>query len=365
MNVEKVSASRVKQYLSCPQQYYFDRHSDKEPEEFCSDDTPLHMGSIIHKVLEKLRVRPKKEIIPELVHEINEEYEEYILSPEETQEIVDMLEEWLETRDLGYEILSIEEYFKIPIKGFYLTGKIDVVEKINDSELRVTDYKTGTSFKDKQDLKESKQLKFYTLAAMEKYGMDNVEVAYDQTRFDSPEYIQYSRDDMVGFLQYIVSLRNKIKKDKLHKAKPGWHCAWCDYTHHCPIMQKEIEELEIDGFSYEKMASKYQEIHGKIKVLKGKKKELKKMMIGKMGEQKKDVFENDKVRINKVQSEYTNYEPSTVVENVPEDELDNVLKVKKGKVDDLDLNKEQREEIEENSSNSFSNPYVRISTKEE
>lgn len=363
MKIEKLSTSRIEQYLRCPKEYYYDRHSSKEASDLI-DEENLHKGTIIHEALEKLRYKPQKNLISDFLNEANENCEEYTLSPSETKEIIDLLKNWIETRDLGYEILDVEKYFKIPVKDFHLTGKIDVIERVDDNYLRVTDYKTGSSYKSMSDLKDNTQLKLYSLATMEIYDVENVEVSLDQIRFESPEYIQYSRDELVDFLQYVVSLRNKMKDDEIWRPKPGYQCAWCAYHEHCPAIQRTLDELEIDGFDYEELGKKYNQVHGKIKVLENKKKQLKKMMVNKMDKEGKEEYKSDDIAITKHQNQYTNYDPKTVVETVSNDSLSDVLKVKNSKISDLDLSQEQRDKLEMSKNISYSSSYVRVNEKE-
>ncbi len=363
MKIDKLSTSRIKQYVRCPQQYYFDRHSDKKPMDII-DQTALHRGSIIHEVLEKLRYKPKKEIIPELINEVNENYDEYTLSYSEIQDITKSLERWLRTRDLGYEIIDVEKYFKIPVKDFHLTGQIDVVEKLDNGILRVTDYKTGKTQRDKKDMMNSTQLKLYTLASMEIYDVANVETSFDQINYPAPEYIQYSRDDLVEFLQYVISIKNKIENDEVQRPNPDWHCGFCDYINHCPVMQGEIEDLEMDNITYEEMADQYKKVKGKIRTLENKKEKLKKCMTSRMEEENKDKYESEEIRISKVQNSYKNYNPQTVIENVPPQKINKVLSVNKTKLDKLNLNQESRDKIEMDTHITCSNPYVRITHKE-
>lgn len=65
-------------------------------------------------------------------------------------------------------ILDMEKLFKIKIdKKRTVTGKIDRIDKKNNQEIEIIDYKTG-KIPDKTDLERSLQLSIYTMAAMDK-----------------------------------------------------------------------------------------------------------------------------------------------------------------------------------------------------
>lgn len=356
MKISKISASSLRQYVRCPHNYYLHRHSDKEPMQL-EDNSQLHTGSIIHEVLEKLRYRPKKSNVTDFLHSVNESYKDYTLSLDEIREYKQILEEWVETRDF-YEIVDVEKGFNIQLNDFRLTGFIDVIEKKGEDMYRVTDYKTGKYFRDKSELMESIQLKIYTLAVLEEYGVNNIEVAYDQIRFDKPEYVQYTKKELQEFLKYLKSMYRKIKNDNLHKPTPGFCCSWCDYTRYCDALQEELSLEGIEELSLDELAQRYTMMKARESEIKEQKSQIKEMLEARMDKKNLERFECDDFTVKRMQNTYVKYDPTKVMEYAPADTLNDVLSVKKNELEDLD--DDVLAKIEEYAETTYSSPYVRV-----
>jgi|GEM_PF-6937407 len=360
MKAKKISSSRISQYTRCPSEYYYDRHTDIEPRDL-TDNSSMHYGSIMHEVLETIRRNPEHQDISDVIMQINKNYKDYTLNDNEFEEMINLVKNWFRTRDISLEVLDVEKRFKVPLRDFYITGIMDVVEKIDSNSIRVRDYKTGYYFKDINETKNSTQLKLYTLAAMEIYDVDNIEVAFDQVRYEAPEFIQYSKEELRNFIKYVISIQNKIKIDTEHEARPGRHCAWCGYTHKCKKIQEQLEFHNLSDLSMDELTEKYQQIRAKEKVINDEKDMLKDMITGKMSDNKMEEFENDKMTVRKTQRHYVNYKPSKVLEFINEENIDNIFKVNKSKLKDLD--DKDLNEIEKYANHSYSNPYIRVSEK--
>jgi len=360
MQVDKLSASALNQYLRCPHEYYLHRHTDKK-ESKLKDNSKLHTGSMIHEVLERLRYKPNKDMIIPLLNDVNEHYEEYTMTEDEISYYEKILKKWIKTRDF-YPIVDIEKGFKIPLKRFHITGFIDVVERLDDNFLRVTDYKTGSYFRDMKDTRESVQLKMYTLACMEEYGVDNIEVGYDQIQYEKPKYMQYTTEELRKFLKYIKSMRRKIKNDTRHRPSPGFNCSWCGYTRYCKTIQNEMSLEGIEKMSLDKLIKKFDVIKGKNKVIQEKKDLIKTMIEERMKTMDIEEYENDNYSVKQIQNKYTNYDAVKVLEYAPIDRLNDIFKVKKSKLKDLD--DDIKEKIKESADYRYSSPYVRVFSKD-
>lgn len=362
MKADKISASRLQQYIRCPFEYYLSRHTDANPVKIFSDDSAMHIGNIVHKTLEKLRLKPDEDIVVDLLTKTNIQYDDYTLSDNQFQEVKQLLKKWVKTRNFSAEVVATEEYFSIPVRDFKLTGIIDLVERVDDDYYRVIDYKTGWAYKHWKNRMDAMQLKLYTLAVMEKYDTQNVDVAYDQIRFKSPSFHRYEKNELIEFIQYVNSIKKKIDDNEKPEPQMGGHCGWCDYFHHCDAFQEQIKMTDLEGLKLKDLGRKYEEVRGKIKLYENIKKSIKQSITERMDKGNRDTYTEDGVTVSMRQSTYRNYRPSVVnrIVDLDDEKLDKVTKVKKSALKDLDLPEEKMEEIEAEADISYSKAYIRI-----
>ena len=198
------SASRLETYGSCPHQFYVNVALGLEPRtvpELGWDASQL--GSMLHKVLEQVYSTASdpsdkatiQTALPEVANKVFEEAPaEYGFRPSplweiEKSELLSKLEQTiaeLNSENLGWRPIAYEQKFginggqplQIDLGGeiIQLRGMIDRIDCNEQGELRVMDYKTGSSHQEPKDLESGArlQLPLYALAAQDTLQMGTV-----------------------------------------------------------------------------------------------------------------------------------------------------------------------------------------------
>ncbi|MBP9759187.1 ATP-dependent helicase [Candidatus Dojkabacteria bacterium] len=148
----RLSATSLNDYISNPQDFLF-KHILKVSE---PENKTMVLGSAIHKVMEFINRKYKNEDLRPSLEEIlkifNTNLQRHILSNTEMDEVTiegeKIVTNWYKANiDEFKKAIYIEYSFggkNIHLDDIPLTGKIDKVEKVNDNEIRIIDYKTGS-----------------------------------------------------------------------------------------------------------------------------------------------------------------------------------------------------------------------------
>ncbi|MGB7878539.1 MAG: PD-(D/E)XK nuclease family protein [Ilumatobacteraceae bacterium] len=176
-----LSPSRVSSFTSCPMQFRFSS-IEKLPE---APGPATTKGSIVHRALELLFVRPAGERTPEaLAHDMAAALEEYRTHPDyvglrlddagaekfdrDCHALIDKyfaMEDPTAVREIGLEL-----WMEAPVGHLTLRGIIDRLELDADGELVVTDYKTGRAPSGNYEQKSLAGVHFYSFLCEAVFG---------------------------------------------------------------------------------------------------------------------------------------------------------------------------------------------------
>ncbi len=146
---QKIAVTHLNNFFECPWKWYF-RNFLKLPE---PQAMSLEFGNLVHGTLEKVL---KKKIQPTIasVQKTIEEKAEKLRGFTDTEivrmkkEATAVVMEWIEKRlpniSEVYESEKSLSYHDPDFEHLQITGKIDLVETIEDGVVRVTDFKTGS-----------------------------------------------------------------------------------------------------------------------------------------------------------------------------------------------------------------------------
>ena len=360
MRSHKISSSSLETYLKCPHQYYLRYHGNGDTS-ILHEDKYLRFGIIVHKALEILRSNGNNKDVVNCLTEAQTE-ENMVLKPDEFSDAVDLILNFMSTRDIvDVEVVETEMKFEMEIKNFMINGYIDCVEKVDDNHFRVRDYKTGHSYLDMNDLNNSIQLKMYSLAVMHKYDVENVEVAYDQLRFDAPEFKQYTKDELIKFVKYLCSIQQIIKEDDTHEARIDWHCRWCNYFDSCEYANNivEIEEEHIVSLPLERVVALFHEYNEKSKIAKKIADCLKVRITDEMGNKMTDEFESSNWKATMTRRNMRSVNATDIADKIPLEAYNDVFNVSLGKLKNI----LDEDIISQYTRTIYSNPYLRVTHK--
>ena len=238
----KLSATRLKTYLTCRRKYYF-KYVQHLKNHTIPSDMPeeYEIGNAVHLALKELYSKKssysdaqalQKDLERELeLQRGSSELESYLIEIQKRR-----LKEFGRVEvahfDEGYEVVATEEYFEVPYKGITLEGQIDRVDKQGD-KISVLDYKTGNyALYNKNNFTEATdfQLEFYSLLAA---GLGTVESCafYDLKELKVvPEAFLEEKLEILGShikdLLQVQELDTKMCEDEKN-------CNYCEYKIIC------------------------------------------------------------------------------------------------------------------------------------
>jgi len=232
LNDYKLSITNFETYLKCPKSFKY-KHLMRIPE---AKNKSMAMGTAFHKALERFFLEFKNSGSlpgPEmLVSTYKTALKKEILTKRDLEELEELGVEGLR----GY----FEEYkdeMKIPeaveynfsnhdvfLKNAHLTGKIDKIEKLNETDVKVIDYKTGKIKSDNEiagktknsDGRLKRQIVFYKILCdldeRFKYNMTQGELDFVQGRDGryKKALVSFSDEDAAELKEKIVEVYNKI-----------------------------------------------------------------------------------------------------------------------------------------------------------
>ena len=238
----KLSATRLKTYLSCKRKYYH-KYVQKLYGHDIPQDVPqeYEIGNVVHLALKELYSKKSsytdaRELQKDLEKELDKqcgksELDRYLISLQKkrlskfyTQEIQRFVD--------GFEVYSCEESFSTEYAGMTLVGQIDRVDK-RDKEIEVLDYKTGSyklynknSFTEATDF----QLEFYYLLTQSLGDVTSC-AFYDLKECEIvPEaFLQ----EKLGILQSHIKDMLEVEHIDFVLCENLAQCKYCDYSVMC------------------------------------------------------------------------------------------------------------------------------------
>jgi putative RecB family exonuclease len=250
--VGSLSPSRAADFKSCPLLYRF-RCIDRLPE---PPSRVATRGTLVHAVLERLFDLPAgartleaaRSLLPEawqrVVDECPEastlfaddpggaEFAAWMASSEQ------LLANYFALEDpTRLEPAAREELVEVDIDGLRLRGYVDRLDVSPAGDLRVVDYKTGTTPREAFEAKALFQLKFYALVLWRTRGVvprmlrlmylsDSDTLSY---RPDADELLRFERT-----LKAIWAAIERALRTGDFRPSPSRLCEWCDHRALCP-----------------------------------------------------------------------------------------------------------------------------------
>lgn len=232
---DSYSVSRVKTFDACAKQFRL-QYIEKLPRK----EWHFHIfGKFLHSVLENFykEMRSGKPWNLTMKEAFIVAYGEYSskLTVAQIAEAKDILTKFLfklaEKRDNNTlpEILNLEKEFNIIIDDKILfNGFIDLEQLDVDGVYHVLDYKTTQK---KQYLKDRFQLLSYAFVLCLKYPeIQKVRTSFLLLRHNCESLVEeYTREKIMTIEQQFIDYAEKIKKEKLFRAKPSNLCKFCSY----------------------------------------------------------------------------------------------------------------------------------------
>jgi DNA helicase-2/ATP-dependent DNA helicase PcrA len=246
----KLSITNLETYLQCPKKFKY-KHLIRIPE---AKNKHMAMGTAYHKALERFFLEFKNsEKLPKpklLTSAYKTALKKEILIKRDFDELEDIgvlgLKGYLEKYKDEIKIPEAVEYnfsnHEVFLEDAHLTGKIDKIEKINDTnDVKVIDYKTGGIKSDNEiagntknsDGRLKRQIVFYKILCdldeKFKYTMIQGELDFVQGRDGKYKkaLVSFSDDDVSELKEKIIDVYEKIMNLKFECTSDEGHCDEC------------------------------------------------------------------------------------------------------------------------------------------
>jgi putative RecB family exonuclease len=250
--VGSLSPSRASDFKTCPLLYRF-RCIDRLPE---APSRAATRGTLVHAVLEELFGLPAVERTLAKAHEmvpaawrrvLTEEPEAAALFADDSDgadlagwlsSAADLLDNYFRLEDpTRLEPQAREQLVEVVIDGLRLRGYVDRLDVSPAGDLRVIDYKTGSTPREAFEAKALFQMKFYALVLWRTRGvvprqLRLMYLADADTLSYAPDADELTRFERT--LQAIWAAIARATETGDFRPHPSKLCAWCDYQALCP-----------------------------------------------------------------------------------------------------------------------------------
>jgi len=248
--IKYLSYSALSTYQQCPLKFKFE-YIDRLGDIYRQERPYLSFGNSLHSTLAKFfQTKDIKQRTLDFLYSllkknwISKGYSSAEEESEYRQLAFSILEHFYESADINAQPIYVEEFFKLPIKDFFLTGKIDRIDAISEKEVEIIDYKTGKFVPTEEEIKDDLQLRIYALAAVKKYNLVPKKVSIYCLEQNVKLSTEFEAGKLEGTLNEIIDLYNKISQDKEFPPLKNHFCPACDYLVICPLMGLGLKPAE-------------------------------------------------------------------------------------------------------------------------
>jgi putative RecB family exonuclease len=245
-----LSPSRAGDFMTCPLLYRF-RVIDRLPE---PPSPAAARGTLVHAVLERLFDEPAASRTPHTAQAMLVPQWERLLSEEPA--LAGLFDDeqgraaWLtEARAMLDRYFALEDPTRLEPRhrehaveavlesGLVLRGYIDRVDVAAGGEIRIVDYKTGSSPREEYEASALFQMKFYAVVLW--LTQQQVPKLLQLIYLGNGEIMRYAPDesDLRATVRKIDALWRAIERARSTgdwRPRPGRLCAWCAHQAICP-----------------------------------------------------------------------------------------------------------------------------------
>lgn len=373
--LKRLSASSIQTYLQCLLKYYYTYFSKEEPIE---DRTAMNFGTAVHYGLEHIgkEIMAGRPLTASLCDEAISHFltkcaalkiENSSLINEGTELIKDRLNK----HNTNYKIIAVEHRFKdiTTDGGTPLGGYADLILEVNPDTALVVDYKTSKMAKTQQEVDTDIQLSLYDYMFHKQFPQySDVWLALDFVKQKTvlSRRTEDFRDYFGEYLDRLYAEMGNLKKVDL-QPKVNKFCNWCGYKHLCPayanIVKKKFEITPLEALNEDNFVEEWHRLSESIKILEGRKKELKEWATSKIIDSGVNSF-GDAVYTQ--QKESVKYDIDKITPYVNKEELAQFVTIKKSNFEKFITERpELREVLDYAISYSYSAPYLVVKQPKE
>jgi putative RecB family exonuclease len=254
MPIEHLSYSSINQYVECGLQYRF-RKIDNLTPEHTSD--ALVFGSCVHKVLARFNKQRSGHINCK-AHDLTRWFEEFWVGStknngqikysngndfdtclERGKKLLEIFHE-NNSHITEYSIMEIEKEFRLELEDFPypIIGYIDLVERDEEGNLLITEYKTSGKSYSSSQVDRHDQVTLYHMAIQNMFPENQVISKIDVLiKTKVPKFEQYytyrDSDDHQRFIKTAREVAKGIQAGVFIPNRGSWKCSSCEYKTAC------------------------------------------------------------------------------------------------------------------------------------
>jgi RecB family exonuclease len=140
-------------------------------------------------------------------------------------------------------VLGVERKFRLRIGAFVVVGSMDRVDRVNDTTIRVRDYKTNQAVFSKDEVEDSLQLSLYQMAAQAIWPWaTTIELEFHMLRQDLRLRTSRTSEQLESARRYIEAVGTKTESTTEFPAKLRPTCVTCDYRTKCDEYAGALKE---------------------------------------------------------------------------------------------------------------------------
>ncbi|HHD92733.1 MAG TPA: PD-(D/E)XK nuclease family protein [Candidatus Portnoybacteria bacterium] len=155
-----------------------------------------------------------------------------------------------------FNIVNLEFPFRFPIEyrgeTHYITGRIDRVDKLENDQFEIIDYKTGQRMPAQSEVDHSLQLSIYQLGVTNlwpflKESAQPIKLSLFFVRHNLKLSTKKNSSDLEETKESLISTIEKIKEaQKLNKFEPTPNrlCDYCNFRQYCPYFRQKEKPIE-------------------------------------------------------------------------------------------------------------------------
>lgn len=294
----RTSYSALQTFKNCPLKYKY-RQIDKLRE---AKSPETIFGSIIHASLkfmfERNPLYPTENEVIDFFNKLWDESKNNLNLFKEQEEMyrkdgINILAKFYKKNPpWNFNVLNLESYFEVEIEDpknkekHILTGKFDRIDKDNEDNYEIIDYKTDKKMPPQKQIDENFQMSIYHLGLIKQWPhLDPKRIKLSLYFLKHGEKITTKRDErqleeIKNFVLKTISEIDERIKNNSFEPRPSQLCDYCGYRQICPMWRhlyekkyanekiKNQEELDKAVKEYFDLKSKNEENNKRIDELK-------------------------------------------------------------------------------------------------
>jgi RecB family exonuclease len=238
----RLSANAVETYSVCPLKFKLRRDWQIPGEASAA----MQFGNAVHTVLKNYydaNVGRPEQTAADVVAAFRREFAKAVIEDElQRQLYVELGEKHLrilvESRPrASVDVIAAEATFNFKIGKLNVTGRIDRMDRLTGSAVRVIDYKTGTPW-DQKDADDSLQLSIYAMGAAQ-MNYDPQELVLLNVRGNEEVITGRTPAQLERARRKIEEAAEGIAAQEF-SPRPGMHCRWCEFARLCPATEQRM-----------------------------------------------------------------------------------------------------------------------------